>query len=80
MMCQLGAGIVPIHGQKLSPWTGTLGWVARNGRSDDMVTGSFLRGGRMKGKRNKQGSLACAGDSRGSSLTFTIKGLSQMMP
>lgn len=30
MMCQVGAGIMPIYGQKLSLWVGTLGWVARN--------------------------------------------------
>lgn len=28
IMCQLGAGIVSIHSQKLSPWVDTLGWTA----------------------------------------------------
>ena len=28
MMCHLGAGIESTHGQKLTSWVGTLGWVA----------------------------------------------------
>lgn len=29
-MYQIGAGIVSIHGQELSPLAGTFGWVAGN--------------------------------------------------
>lgn len=41
MTCPLGAGTVSMHGQKLSPWTGTLGWVVGNVemRGDDMSGG-----------------------------------------
>lgn len=59
---------MPTHSQKLSPWTGALGWVTGNERSDAMVAGSFLHGGRKEGKRSRQGFLACARDSRGSRL------------
>lgn len=46
MTCQLEAGIVPIHGQKLGPWAGTLGRIAENLEtgSDDMLGWSFLQG------------------------------------
>lgn len=30
MTCELAAGVVLVQGQKLSPWAGTLEWVARN--------------------------------------------------
>lgn len=44
-MGQLGNGIVSIHGQKLSPWVSTHGWVARSTemRSDGMLAQSFLQ-------------------------------------
>lgn len=59
MMCELAARIASIAGQKLSPWVGTLGWVARNEkrRSDGMLAqmfskqmGSFLCAGRIEEK------------------------------
>lgn len=34
-MCQLGAAIVSIHGQKLGPWEGTLGWVTGNSETGE---------------------------------------------
>lgn len=47
MNCQLGAGMVSIHGQKLSPWAGTLGWVAENremsDKCDDLLAGVFFK-------------------------------------
>lgn len=47
MNCQLGAGMVSIHGQKLSPWAGTLGWVAGNREMsdicDDLLAGFFFK-------------------------------------
>jgi hypothetical protein len=73
MTCQLGAGMVPIHGPKLNPCTGTLEWVVGNGetRSDNMLAWSFLRGvknslsGRGWGKEGRQGLPAGAGDEQG---------------
>lgn len=49
MTCQLGVGIVPIHGQKLSPWVGTLRWVARNTemRNDEILAWAFIQVGRF---------------------------------
>lgn len=39
MGCQLGPGMVPIHGKELSPWAGALGRVAGNTemRGDDLL-------------------------------------------
>jgi hypothetical protein len=45
MTFQLGAGIVPNYNEKLSPWAGTLGWVAGNMRARgvaDLSAMSFL--------------------------------------
>jgi hypothetical protein len=46
--CQLGAGSVSIHPQKLSPWAGTLGWADGNGERTNndiiiMLAWSFLQ-------------------------------------
>ena len=59
MTHQLGAGFVFIHGQKPSPWVGTLGWVAANTetRSDGMLARSFLCVGRIGGRRTNGVSL-----------------------
>ena len=47
MMRPLGAGIVPIYGQKLSPRVGTLGWVAKNTevRGNEALAQSMQVGG-----------------------------------
>lgn len=58
-MYQLGAGIVPANGQTLSPWVGTLGWVARN-----LEAGSDDSAGRVEGRRADRD----GGGSRGSQL------------
>lgn len=42
MTCWLGAGIVSTHGQNLSPWADTLGWVAGNTDNDSKLVGEFL--------------------------------------
>lgn len=41
MPYQLGAGIVSTHGQKLSPWVGSLGWVAGDGETRSDVSQGF---------------------------------------
>jgi hypothetical protein len=45
-MYQLGAGIVPICGEKLHPWAGSRGWVAGNEEMrDDNMSQEFLQVG-----------------------------------
>lgn len=70
---QLGAGVVSVCGQTLSPWAGTLGWVTGNseGRSGDMLAWSSLQEAREFslcrwdwGKEGRLGSAACAGDEQ----------------
>jgi hypothetical protein len=42
-MCQLGAGMVPIHGQKLSPWAALLGGLSETGDEEWWQAGVFSK-------------------------------------
>lgn len=64
---------MPIHGQKLSPWAGARGCVARNvaRRSEDMLARSFLCMGGVGGEEGNSGFPTCAGEQL-SSLTINV--------
>lgn len=77
MACQLGAGTVSTHAQKLSPEEGTLGWLVRKEPIVffKKVGGVFsVQSGEGEGKKMGFSSLSGVGGCRvgGSSLTVPL--------
>lgn len=65
MVCKLGATIVHENGKKLSPWAGTLGWVAGKAERQGVMTcwpGVFFVWALGRGEEEQMGFLSlCEG-------------------
>lgn len=75
-MSQLAAGVMLIYAQKLGPWAGTLGRVAKTtemGVGDGLLVWSFLYACGVGGRRTDGVSQLVRGMRRGFRLTICLQ-------